>query len=361
MYPIFALWVRSHQDLPLNVYQIVNTFRYETKTTRPFIRVREIHFFEEHTCQVDEAAATGRVESNLAAFRAMAGRLGLHYVAFRRPEWDKFPGAFYTIAFDLPVGEARTLQLGSVHHYRENFSGPYGIQYEAADGTRKLVHQTTFGLSERLLGAIVAAHGDRRGIAFPSEVAPYQVVVVPIASKGGEDPLPWATEVAELLRGAGLRVHVDNTDARPGSKYYRWESQGVPLRLEIGGREAIAKSATTVDRLGHKGKAGPERLVEEVMERVEQYDTRLVAEAATRFKDSFGVAATLEELRGSTRVRFVSWCQKEDCGHRIEEAIDGALLGTLAGPAPLELPRAGACVGCGGTEQTVWAGAGRPL
>ncbi|MGA8276058.1 MAG: aminoacyl--tRNA ligase-related protein, partial [Thermoplasmata archaeon] len=89
MYPVFALWVRSHQDLPLNVYQIVNTFRYETKTTRPFIRVREIHFFEEHTCQVDEAKATERVRSNLDAFSRMAEAFCLPYLAVRRPEWDK--------------------------------------------------------------------------------------------------------------------------------------------------------------------------------------------------------------------------------------------------------------------------------
>ncbi|HEY6239060.1 MAG TPA: aminoacyl--tRNA ligase-related protein, partial [Thermoplasmata archaeon] len=114
MYPTFALWVRSHRDLPLNVYQIVNTFRYETKTTRPFLRVREIHFFEEHTCQVDEAAATERVRSNLEAFKEMARSLSLPYVPVRRPDWDKFPGAHFSIALDIPVGLARTLQIGSI-------------------------------------------------------------------------------------------------------------------------------------------------------------------------------------------------------------------------------------------------------
>jgi len=105
MYPIFSLWVRSHRDLPLNVYQIVNTFRYETKTTRPFMRVREIHFFEEHTCQADEDAATARVASNLGAFAKMAEAFDLPYISVRRPEWDKFAGAFYSIALDIPVGE----------------------------------------------------------------------------------------------------------------------------------------------------------------------------------------------------------------------------------------------------------------
>ena len=228
MYPIFALWIRSHRDLPLNVYQVVNTFRYETKTTRPFLRVREIHFFEEHTCQVNEAAADARVRSNLEAFARMAKSFALPYVAARRPEWDKFPGAFYSIAFDIPVGAGRTLQIGTVHHYRENFSGPYGIRYEDADGTQRLVHQTTFGLSERLLGAIVAVHGDAKGAVFPTAVAPYEIVVVPIPSTGAgpgrRRPRPRpSTDCVGTAAGSISTAGDEPT----GAKYYRWELQGV--------------------------------------------------------------------------------------------------------------------------------------
>jgi prolyl-tRNA synthetase len=258
MYPVFALWIRSHKDLPLNVYQIVNTFRYETKTTRPFLRVREIHFFEEHTCQVDEAAAAERVRSNLSAFGKMAESFVLPFVAVRRPEWDKFPGAFYSVALDIPVGGARTLQIGTTHHYRENFSGPYGIHFEAPDGSTKLVHQTTFGLSERLVGAIVSVHGDAKGVVFPSSVAPYQVVVVPILSgEGAPTVAAYAEALAERLRGRGLRVHVDSSEERPGAKYYRWETHGVPLRLEVGRREAEQQTVTIADRLGQKSSVGP--------------------------------------------------------------------------------------------------------
>ncbi len=252
MYPIFALWVRSHRDLPLNVYQVVNTFRYETKTTRPFLRVREIHFFEEHTCQANEAHATARVESNLAAFRKMADAFALPYLPIRRPEWDKFPGAFYSIALDIPVGEARTLQIGSIHHYRENFSRPYGIRYEAADGSQPYVHQTTFGLSERLLGAILAVHGDQKGAVFPSAIAPYQVVVIPIPGTGaGEGPLRTATEIVDRLRLHGVRVRLDGGDERPGAKDLpggsspgpRFVSRSVGARRSRGARPRSTGSA----------------------------------------------------------------------------------------------------------------------
>jgi prolyl-tRNA synthetase len=361
MYPVFALWVRSHKDLPLNVYQIVNTFRYETKTTRPFLRVREIHFFEEHTCQLDEAAATERVRSNLAAFGGMARSFVLPYVAVRRPEWDKFPGAFYSVALDIPVGGARTLQIGTTHHYRENFSGPYGIQYEAPDGSSKRVHQTTFGLSERLVGAVISVHGDAKGVVFPSSLAPYQVVVVPIVGgAGGEGVLAYAKELVERLRARGLRVHLDDSDERPGAKYYRWETHGVPLRVEVGRREAEQKTVTVADRLGSKRSIGPDGVDDGIVAALADFDERLRAKAQTAFAASFTVAHSIEELRGSTTVRVIGWCGSEACGHEVEEAIEGALLGTPEGPLPIDPGPPRPCVGCGAAESR-WALAGQPL
>jgi prolyl-tRNA synthetase len=362
MYPVFAVWVRSHRDLPLNLYQIVNVFRTDTKTTRPFVRVREIHFFEEHSCQVDEEQATARVAANLAAFRRMAASFGLPYLAIRRPEWDKFPGAHYSVALDVPLGEARTLQIGTVHHYRENFSVPYGIRYEAPDGSQRPVHQTTFGLSERLLGAIVAVHGDEKGAVFPSEIAPYEVVIVPILS-GESGPVVerFASEIAERLVRAGRRVHLDRGDERPGAKYYRWELKGAPLRLEVGQREAEARRATAVDRLGTKSLVSLDGLEAEVVERLAAFDRSLAGAAAARFKDAFSVAAHLDELARSDRVRLVGWCGREECGHAVEKAIDGALLGTPEEGLPFPVDPPTRCIACGASETVRWALAGRPL
>jgi len=362
IYPVFALWVRSHRDLPLNVYQIVNVFRYETKTTRPFLRVREIHFFEEHTCQVDEAAATDRVRSNLGAFRKMAEAFALPYLSIRRPDWDKFPGAFYSVAFDIPVGGARTLQIGSVHHYRDNFSAPYGIRYETAEGTQQLAHQTTFGLSERLLGAIVAVHGDEKGVVFPSSIAPYEVVIVPIFSaQAGDAPLTAARALHARLKQSGRRVHLDAGDERPGAKFYRWELQGVPLRLDVGRREAEARVATAVDRLGRKSSVGFESVERDVAERLADFDRNLYERAQIAFREAFSVARSLDDLPGSDRVRLVGWCGREECGHRIETALDGALLGVPEEELPIPAGAVAGCVACGGTEGVRWALAGRPI
>lgn len=362
MYPTFAIWVRSHKDLPLNLYQIVNTWRYETKTTRPFFRVREIHFIEEHTCQRDEATATGRVQANLASFAEMAGAYALPYVATRRPDWDKFPGAFYSIALDIPVGGGRTLQIGSIHHYRENFSRPYGIRYETPDGGQAYVHQTTFGLSERLLGAIVAVHGDAKGAVLPSSVAPYQIVLVPIvAADSAAAVRAHAQRLRAELADAGLRVHLDDSDGRPGAKYYHWEMRGAPLRLEIGRREAEQGTATWVDRLGRKGTAGPEGIVPGLRATLRAFDEALAARAAETFRASYAPAATLEELHGSEQVRYFPWCGEEACGHAVETAIDGALLGTPEGPFALATGAPGPCIAGCGRSPTRWALAGRPL
>ncbi|MCI4365404.1 MAG: proline--tRNA ligase [Thermoplasmata archaeon] len=362
MYPVFAVWVRSHRDLPMNLYQIVNTFRYETKTTRPFIRVREIHFFEEHTCQVDEDAATARVRSNLDAFGRMAAAFGLPYVAVRRPEWDKFAGAYYSIALDIPVGAARTLQIGSVHHYRENFSRPYEIRYEAADGGSRYAHQTTFGLSERLLGAVLAVHGDAKGAVFPREVAPYEVVVVPILSAtSGDAPMRAATEIVERLTRQGLRVHLDDRDDRPGAKYYYWETRGVPLRLDVGARESSARTASATDRLGTRRTVSLDALETEVEGALTAFDQALLAKARHEFAASFELASTLDQLKESQHVRQLAWCGSEACGHAIEHAIDGSLLGVPEGPPPLDAPLPAECIVCGQRPGVRWALAARPL
>jgi prolyl-tRNA synthetase len=187
MYPMFSLWVRSHTDLPLKIYQIVNTFRYETKQTRSFIRVREIHFFESHTCHVSEEDAQKQIEEDTEILAKISKKLCLPYFLHTRTEWDKFPGAYYTVGIDTVMPNGKSLQIGSIHHYRTNFSVPYEITYEDENSEHKHVHQTTYGMSERLLGAIIGMHSDDKGLIMPPDIAPFQAVIIPIFSKGNND------------------------------------------------------------------------------------------------------------------------------------------------------------------------------
>ncbi len=265
MYTMFPLWIRSHADLPLKIYQMVNTFRYETKQTRSFIRVREIHFFEAHTAHIDEADATHQIEEDLKIVQNLMNDLKLPVLVTKRPVWDTFPGAWYTIAIDVIMPDGRTLQVASVHHYRDQWARAFDVTYEDDSGEQQFVHQTTYGMSERLLGAIVANHGDNQGLVMPPSVAPIQVIVIPIISKqSSEDMVSEAEKLVSKLKEAGIRARIDARDIRPGQKYYDWEIKGVPLRIEIGPRDLANNSVMCVRRTGGKTSHPIDDLIEAV-------------------------------------------------------------------------------------------------
>lgn len=256
MYEIFPLWIRSHSDLPLTTYQICNVFRYETKQTRAFMRVREIHFFEDHSVFADEKTAREHVELDLQIVRNVYAKLALPALYSRRPDWDKFPGAVDSTGADVVMPSGRTLQCATVHYYGENFARAYDMKYESADKGHKHCHQTTYGMSERLVGAVVGCHGDDNGLILPPEIAPIQVVIVPVLFKEGSDAVNAACkQVAERLRAAGLRVELDERQKTSGEKYYHWELRGVPLRLEVGPKDVEKKSVFAARRdMGKEGK-----------------------------------------------------------------------------------------------------------
>ena len=264
MYTMFPLWIRSHKDLPLKVYQMVNTFRYETKQTRSFIRVREIHFFEAHTAHADEECATRQIQQDLEIVDNLMHDLCLPVIKARRPVWDTFPGAWYTIGIDAIMPNGRTLQVASCHHYRDQWAKAFDLTYENLDAEQQHCHQTTYGMSERLLGAIVGMHGDDNGLIMPPAIAPYQVVICPMIRKNSEvDTIAKSEEVAAILKSAGLRVKVDKRDIHAGQKYFDWEIKGVPLRLDIGPRDIENNSAFAARRTGGKEPLPLDNIVDE--------------------------------------------------------------------------------------------------
>jgi prolyl-tRNA synthetase len=352
MYPIFALWVRSHSDLPLKTYQIVNTFRYETKQTRAFIRVREIHFFESHTCHVDEEDAQRQVEEDFEILENLMKKLCLSYLLLKRTEWDKFPGAYYTVGIDTLMPGGRTLQLGSIHHYRDNFSVPFDIKYEDVDGNLKHTHQTTYGMSERLVGAIVGVHGDDQGLVLPPDVAPFQVVIVPILAKGkSEEVMKHCYALRDKLKDEGFRIHLDERDDRPGSKFYDWEIKGVPLRLELGSRD-IKDGVVTFSRRdqGIRGTFEREELTGKVRSILGEISEDLRKKAEARFESAVETIESLDDI--PRKMLRMGWCGSEECGREIEESTDLNLLGT---PYATENFK-GRCIICGReTSQVVYA------
>ncbi|MDD2777540.1 MAG: proline--tRNA ligase, partial [Methanocellales archaeon] len=173
IYPILRLWIRSHVDLPLKIYQIVNTFRCETKHTRPLIRVREITSFKEaHTAHSTWGEAELQVKDALKLYGDFFRRLAVPHVITKRPDWDKFPGSDYSMAVDTLMPDGKALQIGTVHHLGTNFAKTFDVRYEDPVGEQRYVNQTCYGISERCVAAMIAVHGDDKGLVLPPEIAP---------------------------------------------------------------------------------------------------------------------------------------------------------------------------------------------
>lgn len=297
MYTMFPLWVRSHKDLPLKVYQMVNTFRYETKQTRSFIRVREIHFFEAHTAHADEECASRQIEQDLEIVDNLMHQLCLPVIKAKRPIWDTFPGAWYTIGIDAIMPNGRTLQVASCHHYRDQWAKAFDLTYENLDAQQQHCHQTTYGMSERLLGAIVGMHGDDNGLIMPPAIAPYQIVICPMIRKNSEvDTIAKANEVAAILKASGLRVKVDSRDIHAGQKYFDWEIKGVPLRLDIGPRDIENDCAFAARRTGGKEPLPLADIAEECKRLLDEISDELRARADAHAGNVIVPLTSLEDV-----------------------------------------------------------------
>ena len=351
IYPMYSLWIRSHTDLPLKLYQIVSTFRYETKHTRPLIRLREITSFKEaHTVHATREEAAAQVEVALGLYKEFYDSLQVPVIISRRPDWDKFPGADYTIAVDTIMPDGKTLQIGTVHMLGDHFSRTYDITYEDADGEQQYAYQTCYGISERSIAAIISVHGDDKGLVLPPAVAPTQIVIVPIIiGKRRDEVLSAATALEEELKGAGFSVRLDRRDIRPGAKYYHWEMRGVPLRIEIGPRDIDTNTVVAVTRDGQKTKLDRRGATEGIFSVLAEFQKRIHGTAQQTMADRITTARTLEEtaLAVKSGVAVIHWCGSRECAEKIETAVDASILGSDIRSDQIAVSD-GPCVVCGG-------------
>jgi len=360
IYPMYALWVRSHADLPIKYYQIVNTFRYETKQTRPLIRLREITSFKEaHTVHATWEEAEEQVEEAIRLYREFYDGLCIPTLVSKRPDWDKFPGADYTIAVDAIMPNGKTLQIGTVHHLGDHFSRTFNIMFEDENGEQKFAQQTCYGISERSIAALISIHGDDRGLILPPAVATLQAVIVPITiGKRHEDVMVAAQKLRTDLTAAGFRVKLDTRDIRPGAKYYWWELRGVPLRLELGPRDLDAGKVMAVKRTGEKTSidlatvtAGVTRVFDEITEAI-----RTRAEENTKSRlCAVGSMDNLNATLDAGRVAVVHWCQQRECGDALETKTNASILGTNVRSQYVPAME-GTCIVCGKTGKPTLVG-----
>ncbi len=341
MYTMFPLWIRSHSDLPFKIFQIVSVYRYETKHTRSFIRVREIHFYEAHTAHIDYEDAENQMEEYLDIWKKVADDLCMSYSMNLRPEWDKFPGAKYSVAFDTPMPGFRCLQVGTIHEYGDNFARNYGIKYEDENGNIKYVNQTTFGLSERLLAAIIGIHGDDQGLILPYKIAPVQVIIVPIAGENYDNILNYSRDVLSELKKFGVRARIDERDYTPGYKFNDWEMKGAPLRFEIGNRELNESTVTVAFRTQRKKIKIKKEELSKIYDYMNMVNDDIKNKSSNFFDDNLVMETSYEDL-GTEKMVKAYWCGSKECSDKIENRFEKAALGMIYNNSDT-----GKCIVCG--------------
>jgi prolyl-tRNA synthetase len=348
IYPMYKIWIRSHADLPIKIYQIVNAFRCETKHTRPLIRMREITSFNEaHTVHATWDEAAKQVEDATRIYHEFYRRLAIPTIITKRPDWDKFPGANYTMAIDTLMPDNKTLQIGTAHHLGDNFAKTFDIKYEDINGEQKYVHQTCYGISERSIAALISIHGDDKGLVFPPEVSPIQVVIIPILFGKSDEITDVCHIILDILRSEDIRVVIDESRERPGAKYYKWEMKGIPIRIEIGPRDIKNHTATIARRdTGDKETVYIDDILEAIKRRFEDIHVNLLEKAKRILEERIFDCKTLDDVKNKIQngIVRISWCGENECGLTIENTIGASILGIPEG----ELGRySGNCPICG--------------
>jgi prolyl-tRNA synthetase len=333
MYPMFASWIRSHTDLPLKIYQSVSVYRYETKATRPLLRMREFMWNETHTVHRSREEAESQVKEAIKIYDTIFQSLGLTYIILKRPDFDKFAGAVYSIAFDAWNPDGRVNQIGTVHNLGENFAKAFDITYEDTDGSHKNPMQTCYGFGiSRVLAALISQHGDDHGLVLPPEIAPIQAVVVPIPYRAAEgDVSTYAKEVYEKIKRAGIRAHLDEGEKTPGEKFYHWEMFGVPIRVEVGPRDLKERRVTIAERVNLKRTSvACEEAVPAIRELSAKVSEAMKANSiANKEKMIVNVndMTSLKKAIKNKKIGRTCWCEGTECAEKIKDESGGEVRG----------------------------------
>jgi prolyl-tRNA synthetase len=255
IYAMYAKWIQSYRDLPLLINQWANVVRWELRT-RLFLRTTEFLWQEGHTAHATEAEAEEETLRMLGVYRRFAEEwMAMPVITGRKTEGERFAGALRTYAIEALMQDNRALQAGTSHNLGQNFARAFEVTFQTADGGLDHVWNTSWGVSTRLVGALIMTHSDDAGLVCPPRLAQWQVVIVPIHRTDEERGvvLESADRLLRELRAAGIRTHLDAREGmKPGAKYYEWEARGVPLRLEVGPRDVAAGTAMLARRVGAK-------------------------------------------------------------------------------------------------------------
>ena len=315
--------IQSYRDLPKVYNQWCSVVRWE-KETRPFLRSREFLWQEGHTAHATAEEAEARTQQMLNVYADFCEQvLAIPVVKGRKTDKEKFAGAEATYTIEALMHDGKALQSGTSHNFGDGFAKAFGIQYTDKDNKLKYVHQTSWGMTTRLIGARIMVHGDDSGLVLPPKIAPVQVDVIPIM-QNKDGVLNKAYEVKEALVKAGLRVKVDDTDKKPGWKFSEQEMRGIPVRVEMGPRDIEAGQAIIVRRdTREKTTVAIESLAEEIKNILDKMQTEMLERARTHREAHTYVATNYDEFKDvvANKPGFVKamWCGDQACEDKIKE------------------------------------------
>lgn len=334
MYPLFSLWIRSYANLPLKIYQTCTVYRYETKMTKPLIRGREVFWIEAHTAQRNWEDAELQTKEDHEIFKKAMISLCVPFLFLKRPDWDKFPGADNSYAFDIVMPDGKALQIGTTHNLGENFSKVFNVKYTDENGKKRLATTTSFGPGiMRILGALISVHGDDRGLIMPPSIAPIQIVIVPIYT--GDTKSKVMEKCGEILGRLEekFRVHLDDREQyTPGFKFHEWELKGVPLRIEIGPKDIEAGKVTLVRRdFLERASVDQDKLQEQILEVLDSIGFQLQKRAQEMLvvNDADDYKIIKQKLKEGGFIR-ISFCMNDKCAERLKDETTAEVRGILA-------------------------------
>ena len=319
--------IHSYRDLPKLYNQWVNVVRWE-KTTRPFLRTSEFLWQEGHTMHATEEEAKKETLQMLKVYEDFyLESLAIPAITGQKTEKEKFAGAMETYTIEPMMHNGVALQGGTSHYFGDGFAKAFDITFTDKDNQIKYPHQTSWGVSTRMIGAIIMTHGDNNGLILPPAIAPIQIVVIPV-QQHKEGVLEKAASVTEGLKKAGLRVYMDQSDNSPGWKYSQYEMKGVPVRLELGPRDIENNSCVLVSRVTREKKfVSLDNLEEEVQAMLKFVHDELVERALKNREEKTHDAHTHEEFLeiAANRPGFIRamWCGDSACEDQLKDETGG--------------------------------------
>ena len=317
--------IQSYRYLPQVCNQWCSVVRWE-KETRPFLRSREFLWQEGHTAHATAEEAEERPLQMLNVYADFCEEvLAIPVVKGRKTDKEKFAGAVATYTIEALMHDGKALQSGTSHNFGDGFAKAFGVQFADKDNTLKYVHQTSWGMTTRLIGAVIMVHGDNSGLVLPPKIAPTQVMVIPIMQKK-EGVLEKAAELKDRLAAKGFRVKVDDTDKSPGWKFSEQEMRGIPVRVEIGPKDIEANKCVICRRdTREKLECSLDELEAKIGEVLEKMQVEMLENARARRDAQTYVATNMEEFRAifAEKSGFVKamWCGEQACEDKIKEEL----------------------------------------